>query len=307
MGGGGWSSQTYANYVSTTKRTTISSTTGKMNGTYTAQEMFTSRRLDPMLNIKGKIRECCDSSEHPLTIPVIIGIDVTGSMGKGAVEVAQCLNPIMTKVYADLPDIQIMIMGIGDLAYDDSPIQVSQFEADIRIAEQLDKIWFEGSGGGNGYESYTAAWWIGLNCCVLDCWKRNKKGLIITTGDEPLNPYLPAKRLRDITGKGVEADVNTNILYDEVTKKYDVHHIAISDPSTSFGIYKDTIEGSWGKLLGESYHTSTIAELEDMIVNIIKDFAAKNSLVNSVPLGDAENDDSGSTGFATLSGGGISW
>ena len=65
-------------------------------------------------------------------------------------------------------------MGIGDLAYDYAPIQASQFESDIRIAEQLDKIYFEGGGGGNNFESYTAAWYFGVHNCKLDCWNRGE-------------------------------------------------------------------------------------------------------------------------------------
>lgn len=306
MGSGGWSHDTYVNYARTVKKADVDST-GKLSGHYNAQEMFVSRRLDPALNIKDKIRECCDSAEHPNTIPVILGIDITGSMGKAAVEVAQSLNPIMNILYNDLTDVQIMVMGIGDLAYDDAPIQVSQFESDIRIAEQLDKVWFEGNGGGNGYESYTAAWWIGLHCCALDCWKRGKKGIIITTGDEPLNPYLPGKRLANITGRGVEADVLTDKLYEEVLKRFDVHHIAIDDHSTCYREYKDAINRSWKKRLGEAFHVSTVAGLEQQIVSIIKDFVAHSNTLSSTPMGAIEDEEPTGSGFVGLSSGGISW
>lgn len=306
MGGGRWDEDQYRSYARTTKHVDIDSS-GKLAGNFSTQEMFTNRRLDPMLNIKDKIRECCDSAEHPNTIPVILEIDVTGSMGRGAVEVAKSLNPIMTKLYSDLSDVQFMIIAIGDLAYDDCPIQVSQFESDIRIAEQLDKVYFEGHGGGNGFESYTAGWWIGLNMCSLDCWKRGRKGLIISTGDEPLNPYLPANRLSKITGRGLEADVETNKLYEEVKKKFDIHHIAIDDRSTCYRSYQSSIESTWGKLLGEGYHVSTIEDLEDMIVSIIKDFAAKNSIMGVTPLGEPEEPEEQTSGFIGLSDGGISW
>lgn len=308
MGGGHWDINTYSSYVNTTKSASVDSITGKISGNFSAQEMFTSRRLDDALNIKNKIRECCDSEEHPRTVPVILGMDVTGSMGAGAVEVAKSLNPIMTKLYAEIADVQFMIMGIGDLAYDDAPVQVSQFESDIRIAEQLDKIYFEAHGGGNGFESYTAAWWVGLNCCALDCWKRGRKGLIITTGDEPLNPYLPARRLAEISGKGIEADIDTDKLYHDALSKFEIHHIAIDDYSTSYSSYTTAIEKTWGKLLGEAYHVSTIANLENTIVSIIKDFVAKNDVIGSVPLGDPESDNTPqSSGFVGLSGGGIAW
>lgn len=100
-----------------------------------------------------------------------------------------------------------MIMGIGDLAYDGCPIQVSQFESDIRIAEQLDKIYFEFGGGGNSFESYTAAWYFGSRHTKLDCLNRGKKGIIITMGDEQLNPYLPLKGRRIVERISMEVVV----------------------------------------------------------------------------------------------------
>ena len=96
-------------------------------------------------------------------------------MGQTAVEIAKRLNEIMTKLYGQIKDVEFMIMGIGDLAYDTYPIQASQFESDIRIAEQLDKIYFEFGGGGNWFESYTAAWYFGSRHTKLDCWNRAKK------------------------------------------------------------------------------------------------------------------------------------
>lgn len=102
-------------------------------------------------------------------------------------------------------------MGIGDLSYDRFPIQASQFESDIRIAEQLEKVYFEFGGGGNFYESYTAAWYFGARHTKLDCWNRGKKGIIITIGDERLNPYLPRTAyycgLSNATGDSLEDTV----------------------------------------------------------------------------------------------------
>jgi hypothetical protein len=129
------------------------------------------------------MRLCCDSEEHPETVPVILALDVTGSMGKAAEKIAKKLNVIMTKLFGEVKDIEFMTIGIGDLAYDSYPIQATQFESDIRIAEQLGKIYFEFGGGTNPYESYTAAWYFGLHNTELDCWKRNKKGIIVTIGD----------------------------------------------------------------------------------------------------------------------------
>ena len=119
------------------------------------QDIYKARHISPLLDPKNVMRECCDSEEHPNTLPVILALDVTGSMGDSAVRVAQKLNEIITDIYDDgsIKDVQFCVMGIGDLSCDDAPIQISQFESDIRIAEQMDAIYFEGGGGGNRYES----------------------------------------------------------------------------------------------------------------------------------------------------------
>ena len=148
MGYGSWSNSTYADYSKSVGRT-VTNINGinYVDGNYSAQELYRSRQLDSVLDPKNVVRECCDSEEHPNTIPVILALDVTGSMGNTAVEVAKKLNEIMTNLYEEVSDVQFMIMGIGDLYCDAAPIQASQFESDIRIAEQLDKIYFEGGGG----------------------------------------------------------------------------------------------------------------------------------------------------------------
>ena len=220
MGSGSWTRDSFRSY-SSTKKMSIGSD-GSISGNYHAQDMFKQRMIASELNPLNVMRECCDSEEHPNTIPVILGLDVTGSMGGAAVEVAKKLNVVMTSLYEKVADVEFMIMGIGDLAYDNAPIQASQFESDITIAEQLDKIYFEGGSGGNSYESYTAAWYFGLQHTKLDCWNRGKKGIVITMGDEPLNPYLPKNPLFRATGDNLQGDVETKDLYEGIRKPIDV-------------------------------------------------------------------------------------
>ena len=229
MGGGSWTKDSFASYSASVGRGVTAQ--GMVVGNYSAQEMFMSRKLDKALDPHNVIRECCDSAEHPETVPVILALDVTGSMGQTAVDVAKKLNILMTNLYGKVKDIEFMIMGIGDLAYDWSPVQASQFESDIRIAEQLDKIWFEGHGGGNGFESYSAAWYFGLKHTKLDCWNRGKKGIIITMGDEMLNPYLPLNGrhcgLSSVFGGNFEDNIETKSLYAKASEKYDIYHIDV--------------------------------------------------------------------------------
>ena len=279
MGSGSWTTNAFNAYTTSTKG--VDAVTFATANNVTVQDVYKAHNLSAALNPKNVMRECRDSEEHPNTVPVILALDVTGSMGQAAVKVAQKLNDIMTEIYTNksVPDIEFCIMGIGDLKYDDAPIQISQFESDIRIAEQLDEIYFEGGGGGNKYESYTAAWYMGLHHCDLDCWKRGKKGIIITMGDERLNPMLPKldwsghKGLGGVTGDAVQADIETTELFEEAKEKFELYHLSVDDKDSSYKWINANydIDGSWHELLGDHYDVVTLDSLAKKITSIITD------------------------------------
>lgn len=272
MGSGTWNRASFDDYSRRAGRRVSAS--GDILGNFSAQDMFKSRHLADVLDPYGVVRECCDSEEHPETVPVILALDVTGSMGSAAVEVAKRLNTVMTKLYDQTKDVEFMIMGIGDLAYDRAPIQASQFESDIRIAEQLDRLYFEGGGGGNAFESYTAAWYFALNNTRLDCHSRGKKGLIITMGDEPLNPYLPKDPLEASLGVSNEKDIETRELYKEVTEKFEVYHLAVIDPRSNGARFVEKIMKSFGEYLdNEHLRKVNLNNITPTIINIVTAFA----------------------------------
>lgn len=202
----------------------------------------------------------------------------------------------MTKLYEQVEDIEFMVMGIGDLSYDRFPIQASQFESDIRIAEQLEKVYFEFGGGGNSYESYTAAWYFGARHTKLDCWNRGKKGIIITIGDERLNPYLPRTAyycgLSNATGDSLQADVETKDLYTETAEKFDIYHINVNHRG---GYDQEQIKKSFLEYLDDK-HFCTINKLDDItdtIVEIITSANESNNIPEVTPLVQAKTDESG--------------
>lgn len=277
MGTGSWTSRGFADYTISTK--CVASVDDFVNcSNVSTQDVFKVNTLSDSLNPYKIMRECRDSDEHPNTLPVILALDVTGSMGSSAVAVAKQLGKIMESIYSDeaVPDVEFCMMAIGDLAYDAAPIQMGQFESDIRIAEQLDAIYFEGHGGGNNYESYTAAWYMGLNHCDLDCWKRGRKGIIITLGDELPNPYLPksgrSSGLAFETGDTLQGDVETTELLPQVREKFDVYHISVNDRNSSYEYNNRTgkVDAQWRELLGENnYFVCGLNDLGKTISNIV--------------------------------------
>lgn len=274
MGSGCWTAERFATYSSTKGFAALSD--GSLDiKTLSASQVYKQSQLHESLNPHNIIRECCDSKEHPNTVPVILALDVTGSMGQTAVEVAAELNKIMTELYKTVSDVEFMIMGIGDLEFDSVPIQATQFESDIRIAEQLDQLYFEFGGGWNDYESYTAAWAFGLTQTKLDCWKRDRKGIIITMGDEELNPTLPKENYNVITGHGNDfsgnGDIDTKTLYPLVAEKFDVYHIDVNHR-----YFKANLQ-SFKELLGEDHiYRVPVNGVAQCIANIVKDSVAKS-------------------------------
>lgn len=267
MGGGGWTTTAYKHSIKCRGFASSEAIT-----TSAVQDFYKSSELDPALDPKNVIRECCDSEEHPSTFPIILALDVTGSMGQAAKDCAAQLDNIMAELYKKVKDVEFMMMGIGDLAYDDAPIQASQFESDIRILDQTSKIWFEGGGGPNEWESYTAAWYFGLYRTRLDCWKRGRKGIIITMGDETLNPYLPAGKLDDSIGGGqLKGDVDTKKLYKDASEKFDIYHIGITN-GRGFRLgegFVGEIRESWMAVLGQNYVEGSSEDLTKLISDIV--------------------------------------
>lgn len=287
MGGGSFTHASMSAYSSSLGRS-YDSSTGRVSG-----QSYTAVKIDPLLDPrKFKIRECCNSDEHPNTIPVILALDVTGSMGDACKETAAALGTIITNLYGKYKDVEICVMGIGDLAYDDAPIQMSQFESDVRIAESLDKVYIEFGGGGNKYESYTAAWYMGLYRTKLDCYdKQGRKGIIITMGDEPLNPYLPFEKLNDAAGCTEQANVETDALYDAASKKFDIFHIAVDSQSNCLSRYRNDVASSFGRVLGSRLIVSSINGLSAAIESCI------DEAIGGAPIQQPQQ----------AGGGGISW
>lgn len=292
MGSGRWTEDSFRSY--SMARGYSVNKSGAIDGNYSNQEMFKSRNLVAELNPKNVIRECCDSEEHPNVVPVILALDVTGSMGQAAVEVSKKLNVVMTELYNKVDDVEFMIMGIGDMACDSCPAQASQFESDIRIADQLEKVYFEFGGGGNGFESYTLPWYFALNHTKIDAInKRGKKGIIITMGDEPINPYLPIRGNRasfeSVFGDTLEENIDTTTLYNQVKDKFEVFHIHVNHGNVSNMYSFENCGPTFAKVIGEDHViNATLDDISEHIISIISNYA--NNEVNSTSTTATKNE-----------------
>ena len=267
MGSGSWSTDSWSTYSSKnidTKRS-VSGSSG----------IYSSTKMDNELNPKDvKFRESCDSVEHPNSSPIIVALDVTGSMGSVLESIARKgLNTLITEVYNRKPikDPHIMFMGIGDVEYDSQPLQVTQFEADIRIAEQLQKIYFERGGGGNDSESYTLPWYFANYHTKIDSYsKRGQKGLLFTIGDECPPKKIGKDKITEFIGDEMQSDFTTEELLNSVAREWEVFHLIIEEGSFCRR-NKDRVVKEWTDLLGQNaIIVSDHTKIAEIIVSILQ-------------------------------------
>lgn len=261
MGRPSWSGDSYTRYA----RTTLA---GK-----STEEVFKQRSVNPHMDpLKITLRESRDSDEHPESTAIIIGLDETGSMGVCLDAAIRGLGDLVNELYSRKPvaDPQLMFMGVGDITCDDGPLQVSQFESDIRIAEQLQNIWLERKGGGNDSESYTLPWVFAAMKTVTDCWeKRGKKGYIFTVGDEPPPHELRKNHLSSV-GLMVDDDISSQEALRMASEKYNVFHL-MAEQGDCMRRGHDEVVKRWTNLLGErAILLNNVARLPEVIVSQIQ-------------------------------------
>lgn len=261
MGRARWNPDDWDDYVATTASTS-------------AYDLFghsLHKDLDPA---KIAVRESCDSDSNPLSTPIIIAVDDTGSMGYLAETlIRKGLGTLIEEIYLRKPvtDPHIMCMAVGDAWFDLAPLQVTQFEADLRLVEQLSKFFVEGGGGGNNFESYNLPWYFAATKTKCDSiLKRNKKGYLFTVGDEPPPPRLLATHARKFLGGCLEKDLDSKDLLAMASKSWEIFHIIIEEgngyKSNSAHVLKE-----WRALLGQrAIKLSKHEDLAELIVSTMQ-------------------------------------
>ena len=246
--------------------------TAKGYDTKPVTQIFTQsaeKKIHAEMSPKGVVRrESRDSEAHPLTVPIQLYLDVTGSMGQIPHELVKTgLPTLMSRLIQNgVPDASLMFGAIGDHECDRFPLQVGQFESgDAELDMWLTRTYLEGGGGANAGESYLLAWYFASRHTVTDAWdKRKKKGFVITIGDEPCLPSLPANAVKELMGNTAEAQgtFTMEALYAEACERHHVYHIHVNHGR--YGAH------TWTPLLGQDLiEVSDISTIPAVISDLI--------------------------------------
>lgn len=230
MGGGH-----YEGDVATRTRQAVSRRTasGQNFGYTPPANRGAERKVHDELNPKDKKRECLDNADHPLTTPIVIGMDITESRGDDVKVMFGKLPRLIGQIYGRglVPDPTISYCAIGDATCDLAPLQVGQFEAGNKLDRILSElIWLEKGGGGTGQESYQLSAYYYARKVVADAFKRGQKGYFFFTADESPYPLVSKTEVKRLIGDNLQADIPTGEIFAELQQNFNVFLIFIKKP-----------------------------------------------------------------------------
>ena len=247
MGGGKWSASVYDSVTRSkvTSGTTFAYTSyAKSHGVHDAHE-----DLRILKDGKPMTRESRDSDEHPESTPIIVGFDVTGSMGDNPAILQRELKGLFGMLIRKdvVSDPQIAIAAYGDTHCDYVPVQFSQFESDNRIDDNLDNVYIEQGGGGNMGETSTTVAWYAANCVVTDAWeKRGKRGYLFLVGDECALDVTASQASEYL---GTQGPITAKDAFGAVQEKWDTYFLLVNN----YAAEMQHSQRKYGELLGPDH------------------------------------------------------
>lgn len=320
MGGGDWSKDFYEATAKARKAKGVDAYayTSAVRAGKAAQKVH--ELMDPF---GVRVRESRDGADHPGSVSVILGQDVTGSMEPVARTIQSKLGTVMTlliqKGYLAHP--QICAMGIGDARSDKAPLQVGQFESDNRIEQWLNEyLWIEGNGGGQSppSESYALALYFAARHTVHDAFElRRRTGYMFMIGDEQAYPISPHE-VEKVIGDKIGEPISVKAICAEVKRLYNPFMVI---PRNASNGNDPRIEEYWVENLGREHvimldDASAVAETIataiglcegsvdlDVAASHLTDAGVSHSLVKVVTS--AVSDLAARSGLAKVSGGGL--
>jgi len=264
------------------------------------------------------MRESRDNDEHPNSLPIAVIFDATGSMGAVPRTVQKKLKDLfgllIRKNYVDDP--QVMVGAYGDAYVDRVPLQISQFESDNKIDENLDNLFVEGGGGGNMGETVPLAWYYLAHHTSTDAFeKRGKKGYAFFIADERALD-LRTSQIKDnlgideVVGSGTAEEIakalqakwevfillinNSSALMQHSAEQYEAlfgkaHVLPVQDPEA----ITETIAVTLGIMEGRVDLDKAGADLADVGADAQAAKAALTSVTALATLGDSDNNTRG--------------
>jgi hypothetical protein len=178
-----------------------------------------SRRSTPenkLVNTSGK--EISSDSENP----VVIAVDVTGSMSSWPAEIFDRLPLLYQTLSQYRQDVEISFAAIGDANCDAYPLQVNNFGKGVSLDDHIKALCAEGGGGGQISESYELfAYFMAEKTNI----PKAKNPFLIIYGDEKFYPDIDPAHVKRLIGDVLTSPLNSKQVWQKVMQKFEVYYL----------------------------------------------------------------------------------
>lgn len=175
--------------------------------------------------------------------PVIVAIDVTGSMASWPFEIFDRLPLMYNTLSQYRPDVAISFAAIGDAKVDRWPLQVTPFASGFDLEQLLGSLYGEG-GGGDAPESYGLfARWVNTHVTIPST---EDVPFLIVFGDINMHATMDSKQVSHYLGDSVWGSVDSINEWKQVTQKWNTWFLR--RPGGKRG---DVVDKQWGDAIGE--------------------------------------------------------
>jgi hypothetical protein len=175
--------------------------------------------------------------------PLIIAVDVTGSMANWPFEIFDRLPLLFNTLSQYRPDLEICFAAIGDGAVDHWPLQVTTFASGFDLEQLLGSLFGEG-GGGDAPESYGLfAHWVNTHVSVPNA---HETPFMIVFGDITMHSKVPRDQISKYMGDAPLIDVDAIDAWQKVTKTWNTWFMR--RPTGKIG---DQVDEQWSRAIGK--------------------------------------------------------
>ncbi len=175
--------------------------------------------------------------------PLIVAVDVTGSMASWPFEIFDRLPLLYNTLSQYREDLEICFVAIGDAGCDQWPLQATNFAGGYDLEQLLGSLYGEG-GGGDAPESYGLfAHWVNSHVEVPNA---AEPPFLIVFGDAPMHPQVPKEQIAYLLGDKVGRDVDSVAAWRELCRTWNVWFLR--RPTGRPG---DTVDAQWGQAITE--------------------------------------------------------
>jgi len=195
--------------------------------------------------------------------PLIIAVDVTGSMADWPFEIFDRLPLLYNTLSQYREDLTICFAAIGDAAVDRWPLQVTTFADGFDLEQLLSSLYGEG-GGGDAPESYGLfAHWVNTHVEIPNV---EEPPFMIVFGDVNMHPKVSHNFIKQQLGDQVGRNVDAIKAWKAVTENWNTWFLR--RPTGSPG---DKVDQQWANAIGEKkiFHIQDEQRAVDYAMGII--------------------------------------